>query len=352
MSLREESENPITAESDSQIDDADELRFDGQVAIVTGGGGSIGRAYALLLASRGARVLVNDLGIDIDGKGHSLGPAQQVVDEIRSAGGEALADGNSVATMEGANALIRHAVEDLGPVDILIHNAGRNVGEFEDLLDVHLRASYWLTEAVWPAMVEREYGRIVLTTSAAGLYGSGIGPHFNPKQHYATAKMGIVGMGKALAARGRPANITVNLVSPTSQSRLRAANIGVGSTRPEAGVGAMDPHNDWAELYAFPHLVAAGVVWLVHRDCPVTGEIFTAGAGRVGNVFLGVTRGFWSPDLRPEDPIRHFSQIIDRENYFVPADMADYAKWQREVMADNQARAQLHPIVESDLEGD
>jgi len=335
---------------EGRVEGVDELRFDGQVAVVTGAGGSIGRAYALLLASRGAKVVVNDLGIDLDGAGTSMDPAQRVVDEIRSAGGEAIADGNTVATLEGSNAIVRHAAEDMGPVDILIHNAGRNVGEFEDLLDVHLRASYWLTEAVWPSMVERNYGRILLTTSAAGLYGSGIGPHFNPKQNYATAKMGIVGLGKALAARGRPANIMVNLVSPTSQSRLRAANVGVGSTRPEAGIGAMDSHNDWAERYAFPELVAAGAIWLLHEDCPVTGEIFTAGAGRVGNVFLGVTRGFWSPELQPEDPLRHFAQIIDRQNYFVPADMADYAKWQREVMDENQARVGV--IVDSGVEGD
>jgi NAD(P)-dependent dehydrogenase (short-subunit alcohol dehydrogenase family) len=330
----------VTRETDGPFPKG-ELRFDGRVAVVTGAARSIGRAYALLLAARGAKVLVNDLGIETDGSGASMAPAEAVVAEIRALGGIAEANCDTVATEAGAQAIIAHAENRLGPVDVLVHNAGFNQGPFEALLDVHLRAAYWLTEAVWPSMVKRRYGRVLLTTSAAGLYGSGDGPDFNPKQNYATAKMGLVGIGKALAARGRPANIMVNLVSPTSQSRLQDANRGVGSSRPEAGTASLDAMIEWVKTFAPPEMVAAGVLWLLHEACPVTSEVFTAGGGRVGNVFTGVTRGYWNPALTPEDPLRNLDKILDRTDSFVPADMSDYAAWQRNLMAERRRQAGL-----------
>ena len=131
--------------------------------------------------------------------------ATEVVTEIRAAGGEAIADGNSVATREGAESLIEAACSRYGPVDVLVHNAGRNLGDLDSILDVHIRAGFWLTNAVWEAMVARRSGRIVLTTSASGLYGDGTGPGANPKQPYATAKAAVIGLTKALAMRGAPA---------------------------------------------------------------------------------------------------------------------------------------------------
>ena len=208
-----------------------ELRFDDKVAVVTGAGRGIGRAHALLLASRGAKVVVNDLGIEVDGTGASSGPADAVVAEIRAAGGVAVANPNSVADREGAEGVVDQALEEFGGLDILIHNAGFNLGPFEAILDVHLRAAYWLTERAWPTMMAQKSGRIILTTSAAGLYGDGTGPEFNPKQAYSTAKMALVGMTKALAMRGRPVNINANALSPTGDTRLVGLNKGITNTR-------------------------------------------------------------------------------------------------------------------------
>ena len=195
------------------------LQFDDRVAVVTGAGRGIGRAYALLLAARGASVVVNDVGSDVFGEGPSSGPADEVVAEIRGAGGIAVVSTDDVSSGAGADAVVDRALDELGGVDVLVHNAGRNLGDYASIMDLHVGAGVRLAERAWPGMVERGYGRILLTTSAAGLYGDGTGPGPNPKQPYATAKAAIVGLTKALAVRGAPAGIKVNAISPSADTR-------------------------------------------------------------------------------------------------------------------------------------
>lgn len=308
------------------------LDFTGRVAVVTGAGRGIGRAHALLLASRGARVVVNDLGADVMGAGASAGPAEEVVAEIRAAGGEAEVNADSVATREGAESLIQAAYSRYGSVDVLVHNAGRNLGDMDSILDVHVRAGFWLTDAAWEAMAARKSGRIVLTTSASGLYGDGTGPGVNPKQPYATAKSAVIGLTKALAVRGAPAGIQVNAISPTAHTRLVGLNRGIESTRPGAPLSGATP--DWVAANAPAGLVAAGALWLMHDSCPVTGRLYAVGAGRVGEIFVGVTRGYIAPDgeLAPEDVPAHLDEVHDRGAYHVPVDMGDYAQWVRSIV--------------------
>ncbi|MFF3876868.1 SDR family NAD(P)-dependent oxidoreductase [Streptomyces sp. NPDC001978] len=309
-----------------------QLDFSGQVAVVTGAGRGIGRAYALLLASRGARVVVNDLGVEVDGTGASGGVAAGVVDEIRRHGGEAIANGDSVASEQGAANLIESALSAFGKVDVLVHNAGRNLGTVDEMLDVHVRAGVWLSDLVWPGMVDRQFGRIVLTTSASGLYGDGTGPGPNPKLPYATAKAGVVGLTKALAVRGAPAGIGVNAVSPTADTRLVGLNRGIESTR--AGAPSSSATPDWVAENAPARLVAAGALWLMHEHCTVSGRLFAVGAGRVAEIFVGVTRGHIAVDgeLTPEDVLAHFEAVESQSDYRAPVDMADYAQWLRSLV--------------------
>jgi NAD(P)-dependent dehydrogenase (short-subunit alcohol dehydrogenase family) len=310
------------------------LDFAGRVAVVTGAGRGIGRAHALLLAARGAKVVVNDLGADVSGAGASTAPADEVVATIRAAGGQAVADGHSVADRTGAQAVVAVARERFGRVDVLVHNAGRNLGSLDDLLDVHVRAGFWLTDAVWDEMARRGTGRIVLTTSASGLYGDGTGPGVNPKQPYATAKAAVIGLTKALAVRGAPADIRVNAISPTAHTRLVGLNRGIENTRDGAPPSEATPN--WVQANAPAELVAAGALWLMHDSCPVSGRLYAIGAGRIAEVFLGVTRGYVSPDgrLAPEDVPAHLAEVHDRTDYHVPIDMGDYAQWVRSIIPD------------------
>jgi NAD(P)-dependent dehydrogenase (short-subunit alcohol dehydrogenase family) len=309
------------------------LGFSDRVAVVTGAGRGIGRAHAQLLAARGARVIVNDLGVDVRGDDPSPDAADEVVQAIRSDGGEAVADHSSVASLEGTRALIDRAMAAYGRVDVLVHNAGRNVGDVESMLDVHVRAGFWLTDAVWPGMVERSFGRIVLTTSASGLYGDGTGPGANPKQPYATAKAAVIGLTRSLAMRGRPADIRVNAISPTADTRLVGLNRGIENTR--AGAPSSTATPDWVSANAPASVVAAGALWLMHESCPVTGGLYAIGAGRVAEIFLGVTHGYIADgELEPEDVLDHLAEVHNRAGYHVPVDMGDYAQWVRSIIPD------------------
>ncbi|MCU1374503.1 MAG: short-chain dehydrogenase/reductase [Actinomycetia bacterium] len=310
------------------------MGFDGRVAVVTGAGRGIGRAHALLLASRGASVVVNDLGVDVHGGDAQAGPAEEVVAEIQAAGGTALANTDDVSSPAGAAAVIDAAVAAFGRVDVLVHNAGRNLGEFQPIMDVHVGAGHWLVERAWGGMVERGHGRVVLTTSASGLYGDGTGPGPNPKQPYATAKTAVIGLTKALAVRGAPAGIKVNAISPTADTRLVGLNQDIHNTR--EGAPPPEATINWVAANAPARLVAAGALWLMHEDCPVSGRLFAVGAGRVGEIFIGVTEGYISPDgeLEPEDVLAHLGEVTDLGRHHVPVDMGDYGRWVRSIIPD------------------
>lgn len=242
-----------------------EITLDGRVAIVTGSGGGLGRAHALALAARGAAVVVNDLGAARDGAGSSDSPARQVVAEIEAAGGRAMADASDIATPEGAQALAEAALSVYGRIDALVNNAGflrdkslarMLPSDFEAVLRVHLTGSALMSRAVWPAMQQQGGGRIVMTTSAAGLYGN-----FG-QSNYSAAKLGVIGLMNTLKLEGARHDIRVNAIAPVAATRMTESTV-----PPE--IVASTP----------PELVSPAVVLLCAQDCPVNGAILVAGGG-------------------------------------------------------------------------
>jgi NAD(P)-dependent dehydrogenase (short-subunit alcohol dehydrogenase family) len=282
-----------------------DLGYDGKVAIITGAGGGLGRQHALLLAGRGAQVVVNDLGGSVSGEGGgSAGPAQQVVDEIEAAGGVAVANTDSVSTPEGGEAIVNSAIEAFGRIDIVINNAGilrdktfhNTTPEFVDpVIDVHLKGAFNVTRPAWIKMREQGYGRVVNTTSGSGLFGN-----FG-QANYAAAKMGLVGLTRVLANEGRKHNIKANAIAPIAWTRMTE----------ELMPGMEEKLN--------PRYISPFVAWLVHEDCPVSGEVYSVAGGYVARVFIGVTNGiFAGDDLTPELVRDRFEEIRDEKDYYVP----------------------------------
>jgi NAD(P)-dependent dehydrogenase (short-subunit alcohol dehydrogenase family) len=302
-----------------------DLRFDGRVAIVTGAGNGLGRHHALLLASRGARVVVNDLGGSVAGVGADAGPAETVAREIRDQGGEAVADTHSVATREGGEAIVRTALKAYGQVDILVNNAGiiRDVplhemtpDHLDPMIDVHLKGAFHVTVPAWRVMWEQGYGRVVNTTSSAGILGS------QYKSHYGAAKTGLIGFTRVLAAEGAEHNIRINAIAPVAATRMLAVNMAQAEEEQQ-----FDPA-DLAMMHAVtskldPALVSPVVAFLAHEDCPVTGEIYTAGAGQVARFFTGRTKGYYHPQLSIEDVRDHLAEIRDENEYTTPGDSGE-----------------------------
>ena len=285
-----------------------DIGYDNKVAIITGAGGGLGREHALLLASRGARIVVNDLGGSVDGSGSEAGPAQQVVEEIEAAGGEAVANTDSVATPEGGEAIVQTAIDAFGRVDIVINNAGilrdktfHNMTPelLDPVLDVHLKGAFYVTRPAWVHFREQGYGRVVCTASSAGVLGN-----FG-QTNYGAAKMGLVGFTRVLAVEGAKYNIKANAIAPIAKTRMTEDLLGALGDKLE------------------PSEVAPVVAWLVHEDCPVTGEVYSVGGGMVARMFIGLTEGIYEPNLTVETVRDQFDKIRDEANYTVPSQASD-----------------------------
>lgn len=281
------------------------LRFDDRVAIITGAGHGLGRAHALLLAERGAKVVVNDLGGALDGTGASTGPAAEVVELITKNGGQAVANADNVATPEGARALVQAAVDAFGKVDVVVNNAGilrdksfgkMTVEDFDSVLAVHVRGSYLVSQAAYPLMKEAGHGRIVNTSSPAGLFGN-----FG-QANYSTAKMGLVGLTKTLAIEGARSGIKANAIAPIAWTRMTEALLP-------------------AEFEATftPERVSALVAYLAHDSCASSGEVFTVGGGRVARVFVAEGPGWKTDDLTPEAIADNWEAVMAEQPYVLTA---------------------------------
>ncbi|MGH9944027.1 MAG: SDR family oxidoreductase [Pyrinomonadaceae bacterium] len=253
------------------------IRFDGRVVVITGAGSGLGKSYALHFAARGARVVVNDKGGTVEGEGVSNVPAQLVLDEIKRAGGEAVANYDDISQVEGANNLIKQALDQFGTVDVLICNAGilrdksflkMPLEDFELVLRVHLLGTVYVTKAAFPVMKAQGYGRIVVTTSASGLYGN-----FG-QTNYAAAKLGIVGFMNSLKLEGLKSNIRINAVAPLADTRL-----------------AQGVFPEEMRRRLKPELVTPLVAYLCSEQCEASGDIISAGAGSYSAVKIVESKG-------------------------------------------------------------
>ncbi|NCU66578.1 SDR family oxidoreductase [Acidovorax sp. 210-6] len=283
-----------------------DLDFKGRVAIVTGAGGGLGRQHALALAKRGAKVLVNDLGGAVDGSGGSVSAAQAVVDEIRAAGGEALANGASVTDFAAVEAMVQQAIDAWGRVDILVNNAGilrdksfskMDMADFRLVVDVHLMGAANCCKAVWPHMVAQQYGRILMTTSSTGLYGN-----FG-QANYGAAKLAQVGLMQTLAIEGAKYHIHVNALAPTAATRMTE------SLFPPQILDALQPE-----------AVVPAMLVLVHESAP-TRTILCAGGGSFEAAHITLTQGIHLGlgDTVPEQLAQRLAQVTERADEQVPA---------------------------------
>ena len=281
------------------------IDFKGRVAIVTGAGGGLGKQHALALAARGAKVIVNDLGGDVHGMGGSVSAAQAVVDEIRAAGGMAMANGASVTDFEAVKAMVQQAVDAWGRVDILVNNAGilrdksfskMEVDEFRLVMEVHVMGAFHCTKAVWPIMQAQKYGRVIMTTSSSGLYGN-----FG-QANYGAAKMALAGMMHTLSIEGEKYNIRVNSLAPTAATRMTEGLM------PEAVLKALEPQ-----------AVVPAMLVMASEDAP-NRTIICAGAGSFEVANITLTQGVYlgMAEDAAEQLLAAMPQVTDRHNELVP----------------------------------
>lgn len=288
-----------------------DITFDGRVVVVTGAGGGLGRSYALEIARRGARVVVNDLGGAVDGSGSTHRAADVVVEEIREAGGEAVASYDSVSTPEGGGAIVATALDTFGSVDVVINNAGilrdrsfanLTLEELDGVLDTHLKGAFYVSMPAFRVMKERGYGRFVHTSSNAGIFGN-----FG-QANYGAAKAGLVGLSNVLAIEGAKYGILSNVIAPIARTRMTEQLLG-----------------PFAEMVD-PDQVMPMVVYLASEANQLTHEIFTAGGGRFGRIFIGTNRGWFAgPKVVPavEEMAAHLDEIRDVSDYEIPLSIND-----------------------------
>jgi NAD(P)-dependent dehydrogenase (short-subunit alcohol dehydrogenase family) len=281
-----------------------ERNFDGRVAVITGAGRGLGREYARLLGSKGARVVVNDTGATVQGQGIDAGPAEEVVREIRAMGGEAVVCTDSVATPHGGQAIIAAALDHYGRLDVLIHNAGNvrygsleslSQEDFDAVVDVHLMGAFHVVRPAFPVMSKAGYGRVVLTSSIGGLYGT------QNVVNYGVAKAGMIGLNNVVALEGAPNGIKCNIIAPGAVTRLAD---GLDTSKyPPMG----------------PQLVAPVVGWLAHESCSITGEILISMGGRVARALIAETEGVYLPSWSIDDVAERIDVIRDtRKLWLLP----------------------------------
>ena len=289
------------------------IDFANQVVVITGAGGGLGRSYALLLAKLGAAVVVNDLGGSVHGEDADSSAADAVVEEIREAGGNAIADYSTVASPEGGAAIVEAGIEEFGQVDVLINNAGilrdksflkLEPDNIQAVLGVHLYGAFYVTRSAFAHMKEKRYGRVVLTSSASGLFGN-----FG-QSNYAAAKMGLVGLMNVLKLEGAKHDILINTVAPIAGTRMTEDYLGEAAQKFDAAS------------------VAPAVAYLASSSCGHTGEIWSVGGGSVRRVFVGLSGGYFKHPgeegpLTVEDVVANLDVIRREDDYSVPFSLQD-----------------------------
>jgi NAD(P)-dependent dehydrogenase (short-subunit alcohol dehydrogenase family) len=281
-----------------------ELRFNNRVAVVTGAARGLGRAYARLLASRGAKVVVNDIGAAMSGEGLDAGAADEVVQEIKAAGGEAVVNTDSVATAQGGKAIVEAALDHYGRLDIVIHNAGNvrrgamdemSLEDFKAVLDVHLLGGFHVVRPAFPLMKKAGYGRVVFASSAAGIYGN------LTTANYTASKMGLIGLSNVVAVEGASVGIKSNCIVPGALTRMAdgAKNLDTSKFPPTMR----------------PEMVAPVVGYLAHESCQLTGELLISIGGRVARAFIGETIGVHREDWSIEDVAQNLAAVRNTDGF-------------------------------------
>jgi NAD(P)-dependent dehydrogenase (short-subunit alcohol dehydrogenase family) len=309
----------------------EKLRFDGRVAIVTGAGRGMGEAHALLLAERGARVVVNDLGGASDGGGGSEKPAELVASKIAAGGGIAVASVTDVATESGAERLIATALDAFGRVDIVVNNAGimnlapiadLTADRFDQTMRVNAYGPFYVTRAAWPHLAASGAGRVVMVSSGAGIYGMA------DRTHYAASKAALIGMTRVLSLEGHQAGIKVNALIPSALTRMTTAATRARLERELASLGGAGAAHS-------PGKVSPVVGWLAHEKCDITGEIIEAADGYVSRVFIGATPGYHADDLTIETIAAGAQAMMDTKGFVIPADVQDRGRLRNAAQGEN-----------------